>query len=169
MKQASLIQASQASSSSTSSPLTPPPTRSPTPTGSFTSRPSRIPIRVASPLSPPSTPSPHITAPKQPYLTVDDLHKMFAGKPRLAGLQQHQVPVPGTRQLPPSRDTAVYVARIRQLPLSRDTRSKRRSHNRGSYIQVAGPPIILFLRVRQSLESLLETSPANFPHPQLSR
>ena len=115
-KQASLVQASQASS--TSSSLTPPPTRSPTPTGSSTLRPSRIPVRVASlshslPPSPPSTPPPHITAPKQkPYLTVDDLHKMFAGKPRPTGLQQHQVPVPGTRQLPLSRDTrsTTYVA-----------------------------------------------------------
>ena len=115
-KQASLVQASQ--TSSTSSPLTPPPTRSPTPTGSSILRPSRIPVRVASlsyslPPSPPSTPPPHITAPKQkPYLTVDDLHKMFAGKPRPSGLQQHQVPVPGTRQLPLSRDTGstTYVA-----------------------------------------------------------
>ena len=65
------------------SPLTPPPTRYPT------SRPSRILVRVAllshslSP-SPPSTPPSHITTSKQkPYLTVNDLHKMFAERPRL--------------------------------------------------------------------------------------
>ncbi|KAG7004386.1 hypothetical protein G7Y79_00026g059700 [Physcia stellaris] len=41
-------------------------------------------------LTPPATPPPKLRKPQKPHLTIDDLVRMFAGKPRPFGLRQHQ-------------------------------------------------------------------------------
>ena len=79
-------------------------------------RPSRLPVsvRVALP-TPPSTPvlEHHITASKhqKPYLTMDELFRMFAGKPRPFGLQQRQINSCSPRTFGNSHPTS-YQARI---------------------------------------------------------
>ncbi|KAG7006660.1 hypothetical protein G7Y79_00013g034320 [Physcia stellaris] len=67
-------------------------------------KPSRLPIAtpksvckplenasIACPPTPPRTPSPKHQGIQKPYLTVDDLFRMFAGKPSPFGLQRHQM------------------------------------------------------------------------------
>ena len=110
-------------------------------------KPSRLPIatpksvckplenaRVACPPTPPRTPTP-----SRPYLTVDDLFRLFAGKPSPFGLQRHQMrsfspKAPGKSNCGPiqSRITSYFHAVASPASKSAKSEAFAPTHARGN-------------------------------------
>ena len=88
-------------------PATPKRSHLPLSTPKLTAKPAET-ESVDCPLTPLATPPPRLRKPQKPHLTIDDLVRMFRGKPRPFGLQQHQKRSPS----PQSPGARSYQSRI---------------------------------------------------------